>query len=50
LRFIYGYVVAKRKGLIEQFIWQQAKEFNTTEERIKQLIDEVEKLLKRLRK
>jgi ribosomal protein S15P/S13E len=49
LRFIYGYIVARRKGLVEQFVKQQAKEFNT-EEQIKQLIDEVEKLLKRLRK
>jgi hypothetical protein len=50
LRFIYGYIVARRKGLVEQFVQQQAKEFNTTKEQIKQLIDEVEKLFERLRK
>jgi hypothetical protein len=48
LRFIYGYIVAKRKGLVEQFVQQQAEEFNTSEEQIRQIIDEVEKLLKRL--
>jgi hypothetical protein len=50
LRFIYGYIVAKRKGLVEQFVQQQTEEFNTSEEQIKQLIDEVEILLERLRK
>jgi uncharacterized protein YicC (UPF0701 family) len=48
-RFIYGYIVAKRKGLVKQFIQQSTKEFDATEEQIKQLIDEVEELLEKLR-
>jgi hypothetical protein len=46
LRFIYGYIIAKRKGLIEQFVKQQAEEFNTTEEQITQITDEVKKCLR----
>jgi DNA anti-recombination protein RmuC len=45
LRFIYGYIVAKRKGLVEQFVQQQAEEFSTTRDQIRQLVDEIEKLL-----
>jgi hypothetical protein len=48
-RFIYGYIVAMRKGLVKQFIQQSTKEFDATEEQVKQLIDEVEKLLEKLR-
>jgi prefoldin subunit 5 len=50
LKFIYGYIVARRKGLVNQFIKQQAEEFNTSEEQIRQTIGEVEKLLEKLRR
>jgi uncharacterized FlaG/YvyC family protein len=50
LEFIYDYIIARRKGLISQFIQQKAEEFNTTKEQIKQLVDDVERLLEKLKR
>jgi hypothetical protein len=50
LEFVYGYLVAKRKGIVDRFIRQVCEEYHTTESQVRQWIEELGELIVKLRR